>query len=465
MLVLSINLALYLVMDNVHATSEASNQKIVAVTGASGFIGAHLCRNLVQHGYTVRACVRNMSPDKTHHLLALNENKDGCGSLSLYEADMMQEGVYNDIFDGVYGVFHVAGNFGTDDRWKEKAKVALHKSHGEKDVNEDDVSIDQEELCYNQGVYDSYVEPLRHLLESVRKSQTVRRVIYTSSQCTGPIISQDNPVYESLHDNPYGKGKEDCERMLYNFGLAHPHILCMSSVPCEVMGPILSPLHDTVYPHRLAGIVVGYWPPGSGWCVADVRDVADTQRRMLEAKSPDLVVQGTRFYNGADRPMTGWQLYRMLKSRFPQMTQNVLKPSEELDEDDGSESDSGGEAEEETPPNDNEIKNSDEHSEASTASSYGESCWATEGTTQWSDPEAILGVSRHAVGDTVQDTLESLLELGILSSSQSQPKQWQLPQYTRRALEQYYKVAEMDGETYEMAWIVANLRRLEAESE
>ena len=86
------------------------------MTGASGYIGAHVCKNLVEHGYTVRACVRDASrADRTQHLLAMNGR--GVGSIELAEADMMVDDSYDAVFQGCTAVFHVAANFGTDPRW------------------------------------------------------------------------------------------------------------------------------------------------------------------------------------------------------------------------------------------------------------------------------------------------------------------------------------------------------------
>ena len=50
----------------------------VAVTGASGYIGAHTIISLLQRGYEVRACVTDLNnPDKTEFLKKMNTNTMG----------------------------------------------------------------------------------------------------------------------------------------------------------------------------------------------------------------------------------------------------------------------------------------------------------------------------------------------------------------------------------------------------
>jgi uncharacterized protein YbjT (DUF2867 family) len=132
----------------------------VAVTGASGFIGSHVCQNLVQHGYHVRACVRDKhNQSKTQHLVAMNaeENMAG-GTLELFEADMMIECSYDVVFKGCQAVFHVAGNFGTDRRWLDATNVAGRPPPIDKVLGESDAAASTTAMTksYDQGVYDSY---------------------------------------------------------------------------------------------------------------------------------------------------------------------------------------------------------------------------------------------------------------------------------------------------------------------
>ncbi|HBP14633.1 MAG TPA: hypothetical protein DD457_05470, partial [Gammaproteobacteria bacterium] len=59
-------------ISNTRAVSVADGP--IAVTGSSGYIGSWIVQDLVEQGYTVRACVRDATnPDKVDHLLAMND--------------------------------------------------------------------------------------------------------------------------------------------------------------------------------------------------------------------------------------------------------------------------------------------------------------------------------------------------------------------------------------------------------
>ena len=87
----------------------------VAVTGASGFVGSHVVKNLVEHGYDVHACLRDSSrEDKTAYLLDID--KKGPGSVKLFSCDLYKaaDGEYDEAFAGCSVVFHVAADLGTE---------------------------------------------------------------------------------------------------------------------------------------------------------------------------------------------------------------------------------------------------------------------------------------------------------------------------------------------------------------
>ena len=84
----------------------------VAVTGASGYIGAWVVHDCCQAGYTVRAVVRDRArPDKCDHLLAINE-MGFSGTVELFEADLGKPGSYDAPFAGCVGICHVGAVMG-----------------------------------------------------------------------------------------------------------------------------------------------------------------------------------------------------------------------------------------------------------------------------------------------------------------------------------------------------------------
>ncbi|KAK8693356.1 hypothetical protein V6N13_070941 [Hibiscus sabdariffa] len=83
-----------------------ATEKVVCVIGASGYVASWLIKLLLNHGYTVRATVRDPNnPKKTEHLVSLDGAKE---RLHLFKADLLEEGCFDSIVDGCQGVFHTA---------------------------------------------------------------------------------------------------------------------------------------------------------------------------------------------------------------------------------------------------------------------------------------------------------------------------------------------------------------------
>lgn len=122
----------------------------VAVTGASGYIGSWIVQDLVEQGYRVHACVRDISrSEKVDHLLAMNETGLP-GNVELKDGDLFERGSYDDAFRECAAVIHVAAPQG----------------------------YNQETA---QQTYDGVYTEMHHLVESVKKAVTVRRFVFTSS--------------------------------------------------------------------------------------------------------------------------------------------------------------------------------------------------------------------------------------------------------------------------------------------
>jgi len=93
-------------MEQKEAKEEACGKPTVAVTGASGYLGSAVVKLLLERGYKVKATVRDPSnPQKVEHLKRLPRAAD---NLSLFKADLLDEGCFDDVFACCHGVFHTA---------------------------------------------------------------------------------------------------------------------------------------------------------------------------------------------------------------------------------------------------------------------------------------------------------------------------------------------------------------------
>jgi len=249
----------------------------VAVTGSAGYIGSHIVLNLVQHGYDVRACVRDATNlPNTAHLSAMN--RIGPGRVTLYSCDMTKPGAYDAVFAGCAGIFHAAAEMGN-----------LEGSTPMK-------------------VYEGGLVATRMVMDSIRKAGSVRRLVYTSSFAAVGHPADEGHQYteaswadmnqerrregstwtmETVAHNrevAYAMTKVESERYVYaeaeKAGFA-----AFGVCPCHVIGPLLSASHQRpwAWQTRIGDMLEGYGHPRMFWNIVDVRDVAQTQRLIAES--------------------------------------------------------------------------------------------------------------------------------------------------------------------------------------
>src|SRR5262245_47877274 len=195
----------------------------VAVTGAAGFIGGWVVRDLLERGHRVRACVRAVDDDvKVGFLTAMAPYASG--RLTLHAADLDEPGCFDDIFDGCDGVAHV--------------------SHLSSYDNPD----------YVRATCD-------HIIASVESSGSVRRVVVTSSVAAviseaditelvrRPIVDEDrepdesNPKRTPERGQGYSMGKVTAQHAFADVAARTGQWDAITVCPGDNVGPILSPHH------------------------------------------------------------------------------------------------------------------------------------------------------------------------------------------------------------------------------
>jgi nucleoside-diphosphate-sugar epimerase len=254
---------------------------VVAVTGAAGFVGGWVVHGLLERGYRVRACVRNVDDDsRVGFLKAMPAHASG--RLTLHAADLDEPGCFDGIFPGCDGVIHVS-----------------HVS------------------TYDDAEY--VRRTCDHIIASIEAAATVRRVVVTSSVAAiiseadiqelvrRPILDEDrtpdesNPKRTPDRGQGYSIGKVLAQHAFSDAAArSDGRWDAVTVCPGDNVGPILSPHHKDGGPwqHLIERMLEGHCEifQGTGpyrpWMTVDVRDDAACHIGVLESER---VANGERY--------------------------------------------------------------------------------------------------------------------------------------------------------------------------
>ncbi len=232
----------------------------VLVTGANGYIASWLVKYLLADGVDVHATVRNPDDDKkVGHLKKLAEA--GPGKLTLFKADLLAEGAFDEAMAGCELVFHTASPF-----------VIM----GVKDA--------QKELV------DPAIKGTRNVLEAANRCDTVKRVVLTSSVVgiygdAADMRATQNGIFTEQHWNttssvehqPYNYSKVAAEQAAWDISKQQNRWDLVVINPGLVLGPSLTTASASGSFATFKQFVNGSLKMGAPMLelgIVDVRDVA-----------------------------------------------------------------------------------------------------------------------------------------------------------------------------------------------
>ena len=237
----------------------------VLVTGATGFIGLHCIKQLLDRGYSVNGTLR--SQDRQAEVLdSLERNNTPTRHLSLFEVDLNRDSGWDSAIRDCNYVLHVASPF---------------------------VLTDEDEDFFVKPA----VEGVQRALKFSKK-HNVKKVILTSSFAA--IHETLNDRQESFDEedwsNPnkpgisfYAKSKTMAELAAWEFmEMENPDFSLTVINPVLVMGPSLSKdvgTSNSLVKNMINGSVPG--TPKIHIGIVDVRDVASVHILAMESSSAD----------------------------------------------------------------------------------------------------------------------------------------------------------------------------------
>ncbi|NSZ18553.1 NAD-dependent epimerase/dehydratase family protein [Agrobacterium vitis] len=247
-------------------------QDTMLVTGGSGFVACHLILQLLEMDAAVHATVRSLrNVAKIKPLTDMQARFPG--KLTLYEADLLTPGSFDAAIAGCAIVFHVASPFKLPEKIKDGQREMVEPA----------------------------LQGTRNVLGSVNRTESVRRVVMTSTigAIFGDYIDvrsmKNNTVAEeyfntssNVQNNPYHYSKVLAEKEAWKIQGEQSRWSLTTINPGMILGPSLTPASESGSLFLLDEMFKGYFfygmPDLSLACV-DVRDVA--QAHIRAALNPD----------------------------------------------------------------------------------------------------------------------------------------------------------------------------------
>jgi nucleoside-diphosphate-sugar epimerase len=283
--------------------TDIKSDKMVLVTGGTGFVGIHCILQLLQKGYKVKTTLRSIQRKNEIIEMLKNGGITSFENLSFIEADLTNDKNWDEAVTNCEYVLHIASPI--------FLKLPEHEDE----------------------MIRPAVDGTLRVLKAARDAG-VKRVVMTSNfgavgyshKDKNTLITEESwtdPNEKGL--SPYNKSKVLAERAAWNYMGKEGGGLELSVVnPMGIFGPSLGPALSSGF-GLLQKLMDGSMKriPNISLGIVDVRDVADLHIRAMTNPA----AKNQRFLALAGGTMSLLEMVKFLKEKMPEATQNASTQS------------------------------------------------------------------------------------------------------------------------------------------
>jgi nucleoside-diphosphate-sugar epimerase len=274
-----------------------ADKGVALVTGGSGYIGGWCVITLLQQGYTVRATIRDLArADEVKRSIESVVAPEG--RLTFHAANLTSDEGWDAAAEGAEFVLHVASPLGVPEP-KDPDELIVPAREG----------------------------ALRAIRAAIKAG--AKRVVMTSSVAatSRPLSEPDSEADETVWTDgddvsagAYARSKTIAEKAAWELIRSQGNGTSLAVVnPALVLGPVFGPDYSDsvqIVERLLKGRIPGL--PHLGFCVVDVRDVADLHLRAMT--SPEAA--GERFIASGEFAWMA-EIASMLRARLPERVSKI----------------------------------------------------------------------------------------------------------------------------------------------